>query len=359
MRSRSRSLAVLIAATALTGLAATGPALAEPDPAGTPTPAPSEGQSSGDALDPNAAVEGTSALASSLVPYSAEELASATAAEVPTDYTDAPAPARTATIEEAEGYSPPSTTTATAQPYGIESLTKFSTSRVWGTHGKLPASTIGKLYYTGTDGKKYYCSASVIAAANHNTIWTAGHCVTDGKGHWYSRFQFKPDYFKGTAPYGSWTGKSWAAPTRYFKNKDSKYDMAAIALYARPGNVRLGDMVGWQGYKFGDGFLDRTWSDVRNFGYPQDTHPARTGITGEDLRYCVSNAVTVGLNQAVNCDMGHGASGGPWIYDMPLSRGWGYIIGLNSYHTSPGVAIEYSPSLGNAAINVHKLVQAK
>ncbi|MCP2242266.1 trypsin-like serine peptidase [Lentzea aerocolonigenes] len=239
-----------------------------------------------------------------------------------------------------------------------EALAYFRTSKVWAGHGRLPARSIGKLYMTHSDGSNHYCTATVISASNHNTIWTAGHCVSNGHRGWYKNFKFAPDYHNGSRPYGTWTAKAWSVPTRYHDGGDHYYDMAALALNSNS-RGKVGDVVGWQGYKFGRTPSSATYGDVRAFGYAQNTHPARSGISssGEDLRYCVGSSSVPGY-RSINCDLGSGASGGPWIYDL-RSRGWGYVIGSHSFHVGSGGQDIYSPPLGQAAINVRADVQAR
>lgn len=224
-----------------------------------------------------------------------------------------------------------------------------SRSLVWNAHGSMPATTVGKLFFSDSSGGNYECSASVITSGNHSLIWTAGHCVTDGNKHWYSNFAFAPDYDDYTYPYGLWVWKSVSAPTAYYDGGNSNYDLAAISLWPRLG-AKVADVTGSQGYRFGYGY---TWNNTYEFGYPYNTHPSRSGITGQQLRYCLGNTWKVGSQQAIHCDQGSGASGGPWLYDLQLGRGWGYLIGNVSHHHSSTSDVEHSPHFGDAAINVY------
>ena len=106
----------------------------------------------------------------------------------------------------------------------------ISRSQVWSKHGTKPATTIGKLYFTETDGSGAECTATVINSNNHSMIWTASHCVDDGDGHWFSKWQFVPDYHDGVRPLGVWTAKSVATTTEYKNDGDPVYDFAAITL---------------------------------------------------------------------------------------------------------------------------------
>ncbi len=238
----------------------------------------------------------------------------------------------------------------------VSALAAVSKSKVWTTHGKMPARTVGKLFFD-VGSTPYECTASVITAPNKSTIWTAGHCVTDGNGHWYKNFAFVPDYYNGHRPYGTWSWKSVSSPNGYFKNGNQHYDMAAIALKTRAGK-RIQNVVGSQGYRFGKGYA---WSNTYEFGYPADAHPARSGFTGEVLRYCIGTTWKIGVTstyQGIHCDQGHGSSGGPWLYDLRLSRGWGYLVGNVSYHPSAAKDEERSPHFGDDAINVYNRVKS-
>jgi hypothetical protein len=234
----------------------------------------------------------------------------------------------------------------------------FSQSQVWTAHGVMPATTVGKLYFD-TPGGAAECTASVISSANRSLIWTAGHCVTDGNGHWYSNWLFVPDYSNGNSPVGSWIGKSVSTPSGYFNGADSDRDFAAISLWNNAASTSVADVTGSQGYIFNGGY---DWN-VYEFGYPYDTHPSSAGITGQDLRYCVGQTWRPGFwifapdQEAIHCDQGHGASGGPWLYDLELDRGWGYLVGNVSYHPDDNSDEERSPHFGDAAVNVYHAQQ--
>ena len=223
----------------------------------------------------------------------------------------------------------------------------ISKSGIWHGHGKMPATTVGKLYFS-VPGGSAECTASVINSNNRSMIWTAGHCTNDGNGNWYSNFEFVPDYSNGVQPLGVWTWKSASTPTAYLNGANQDYDFAAITLWPTSG-VSVANATGWQGYEFNGGYV---WAKTYEFGYPYDTHPARSGITGQDLRYCIGQTFQSGNQEAIQCDQGHGASGGPWLTDLLFPRGWGYLIGNVSHHNSDSSNVENGPHFGDAAVNV-------
>ena len=247
---------------------------------------------------------------------------------------------------------PGTTPTLRLSPRGDVGVQDITTAQLWEPHGQMPATTIGKLYYTRDDGSGGYCSASVINAENLSTIWTAGHCVHGGGADhgWFSDFLFMPDYDNGNA-IGSWSWKQVSSTNGWVQNGDWQYDLAAIALW--PNDLgAVADYTGSQGYKFNQGY---NWN-VDEFGYPQDAVPARTDLTGERLYYCQGPTSEFSGFMEIGCDMFHGASGGPWLDDLQVSRGWGYIVGANSWHYFD-FSTYRSAYHGDAAINVFNTIR--
>jgi hypothetical protein len=185
-------------------------------------------------------------------------------------------------------------------------------SRVWTDHGKKPATTVGRLFFTEM-GKNFSCSASVITATNRSTIWTAGRCVSDGEGHWAANFMFVPDTYAGLDPFGKWTARYAATPDAWFRHENLDYDFAALALN-RLAHRKIQNVVGAQGVRFGGGYA-----------------------------LSVSN-------------MGHGSSGGPWLARLNRRTGLGFLVGDNS-NGGPGNDTERSPHLGRAAASIYARVE--
>ncbi|WP_456240154.1 trypsin-like serine peptidase [Actinopolyspora lacussalsi] len=227
------------------------------------------------------------------------------------------------------------------------------------TESGIPASTTGKMFAEGPQGQLYRCSGSVITADNQNTVWTAGHCLHDGNGQFYSNITFVPAYDNGTAPHGEWNASYMVTTTGWAENRDWEYDIAAFAVFPQSSDLEY--RVGSQGYRFNAG---QEFTDVRVFGYPAAGYQ-RTDFNGELLWYCRGDTVDASswnpLNEKVrtDCDMHSGASGGPWIDDMN-SNGLGYVIGASSHRqTDPdtGDLINnyfFSSNHGDAAINVYE-----
>ncbi|MFC5719161.1 trypsin-like serine peptidase [Streptomyces gamaensis] len=284
--------------------------------------------------------------------WTAERMRTAGPIPVPAERHTVQAQSHRLAAQSSAGTAAPAAVASRAQATaGLSGATAVSRSGVWNAHGRMPATTVGKLYFSTPRGNSE-CTATVVNSPNKSVVWTAGHCVSDGKGHWYKNWVFVPDYHDGVRPLGAWSWKTVSTPNGYFKKGDSNYDLAALTLWPQNGR-KVADVTGSQGYKFNYGY---TWN-AYEFGYPYDTHPARPGINGQQLRYCIGKTWRAGGQQAIHCDQGHGSSGGPWLDDLQLGRGWGYLVGNVSHHLSERSDEERSPHFGDAAVNVYNQVK--
>ena len=219
------------------------------------------------------------------------------------------------------------------QPLGAVNAPLASEGGWTGSQTSLPAKDIGVLAYTTPDGANWGCSASVVVAGNHDVILTAGHCVYNksyvakyGTG-WSGNYVFYPGY-NGTAtnpaPYGAWTGRGAVTTSPWIGTGNLSYDYAFVLLNRNSAGQHIDDALG--------NALGVEWNAARGrtyrtFGYPADPAP----YDGQHLDWCYSAATTVDGSPAenrVNCDMGHGSSGGPWLDSF--SNGWGYANSVNS-----------------------------
>lgn len=235
----------------------------------------------------------------------------------------------------------------------------------WLRQGSMPARTTGKLYFVTDNGGLGSCSASVITAANKNTVWTAGHCIHPGgtgAGGYYDvdRMAFVPDHDDGAEPYGRWDVTYVNTTVGWQDEEDFENDVAAIEVVPR--SAALQDTVGSQGYRFGYG---QDFSDATVLGYPA----AGNGrdFPDDQLFYCQDNTEDASIwgwdeRLQIVCDMGAGASGGPWLDDLDTTTGGGYIVGSSSHNYDPDPNDDdngwpdqhlYSSNHGDGAINVY------
>jgi V8-like Glu-specific endopeptidase len=229
-------------------------------------------------------------------------------------------------------------------------------SRVWGfTHSK-PAVTIGELFFD-TGSSMASCTATVITAPNKSVIWTAGHCVSNGHGKWYTKFEFQPDRNGNSEPYGEFAAKYLATPSGYSKNHLSAYDYAAIALDPGP-NGPVANLTGSQGFIMGGSTYN--WPSVYTFGYPGVLYPGKTQVNPDQLRYCTGPATndSAGTMMYFKCDMGNGSSGGPLLYRLSAKTGGGWLVGNVSVGTSDNYD-RWSPDLTKAAVTIYDKVKRK
>ncbi|GAA2603415.1 hypothetical protein SMC26_03530 [Actinomadura fulvescens] len=234
-----------------------------------------------------------------------------------------------------------------ASAQGLASTQAVVENRVWRKHGTAPARTLGKLYFD-VPGGRGSCSATVITAKNKRTLWTAGHCVHGGKGRGFFRnFAFFPDF---PAKRTAWAVNRIVTLQGWSKRSDPRYDIAALVM-----KRKIQSSTGSQGYSFG--YKKRSYF-MWSFGYPANRIPGFKRYANPNLlRYC--NGKTFGVNYGgghvalgMNCTMGQGSSGGPWIYGLNR-KGYGRIAAINSMHANRTKAM-YSPYHGSAAVAVYK-----
>jgi V8-like Glu-specific endopeptidase len=221
-------------------------------------------------------------------------------------------------------------------------------SRVWSTHAVTtkPASTIGELFFM-IGSRSHSCTATVISAPNKSTIWTAGHCVSDGHGHWYKDFEFEPAIHASTAPLGEFAATFVTSPDAWVRHSRSAYDYAAMVLDSSS-QGKVEDVAGSQGWMMGG---DRyNWPGLYIFGYPEYLTPGKVPVNQDLLRVCTGPAAEDSryLMMYFSCNIGNGA-GGPLLYGMNRRTGSGWLIGDISLENDSNWT-RWSPQLGSVAL---------
>ena len=177
-----------------------------------------------------------------------------------------------------------------------------SFSNVWANY---PFEIVGQLFFTEPSGT-FVCSASVI---RRSVIATAGHCVSDGNGHFYTNWLFIPAFFAGVAPYGQWT---WAqvfvtGPWFHGGAVPNIQDDALILLAPNSKGQWIGDVTGYLGYEYNAPMP----THITQLGYPCNL---------DDCTDPVRNDSQVYPGPGNNFEWGSaafgGASGGPEIQDF-------------------------------------------
>jgi hypothetical protein len=203
-----------------------------------------------------------------------------------------------------------------------------------------PERVVGRLFMTTNTGGLASCSASLV---NRRLLLTAGHCVCDGQGNWFSNFYFSPGHKNGEEPYGRGYAANLLVYRDYLYTGVWSLDIAIVLLTADMGNS-----LGWLGYSTS---LDPAAQLWYQFGYPAqapfDGNWLVTVLSG--LGYRVSG-IGSPLPVAVGSIFTPGASGGPWIINVD---GELYANGLNSAKPVSCAETSISPYFGEAAWNLY------
>ncbi|MBV9951114.1 MAG: trypsin-like serine protease [Acidimicrobiia bacterium] len=215
-----------------------------------------------------------------------------------------------------------------------------------------PQSTVGKVFFT-QQGGTYVCSAAVIS---ERAVWTAGHCVSDGAGHYDTAMTFVPQYQNGVRPKGTFTCTKFTTFAQWHTGLNFRFDQAVVTCGVNANGQTLRAAVGRLGFAYNQAQPKH----YNAFGYP-----ATAPFNGETMQQCASsfghNDTRIGGTGAtpfaIGCDMTGGASGGPWILKYaPGSTGAAVNLlnGHNDYKYLPKEPLEmYSPYLDT---NSHNLV---
>ncbi|WP_285738752.1 trypsin-like serine peptidase [Kitasatospora phosalacinea] len=206
-----------------------------------------------------------------------------------------------------------------------------------------PAS--GKVFMTAPNGGTGQCSATVVADPAHpgrsNLVWTAAHCVHEGKGgDWYRNLVFVPAYNSSgaasdhrratlaeVAPLGQWwadkviTSPLWTTEGTKGGDAANQYDFAVVRVRGPEGETRsLEEAIGTAVPVWFD--APREQLAIQAWGYP-----AVAPFDGQELERCDSGRPGSRSFDAsrppmlvIGCTMTAGASGGGWFADGPDGR---------------------------------------
>jgi V8-like Glu-specific endopeptidase len=206
-----------------------------------------------------------------------------------------------------------------------------------------PAKSIGKLFFEEwTPARRkwveYVCSATVIAAENASTVWTAGHCVYETFGNtWNRNYVFCPGYRDnngtpketGDCPLGKWTPQ-YQNTTQQYKDVTCdpgracshgafSFDLGALKMAPQNGmsiEERVGSHVLRYNIQVAYHYL---------FGYPQGPP-----FTGRYLYACIYTNQFEHHHLTTACGLTGGASGGPWLAGFNSARR-GFVDSVNSH----------------------------
>ncbi|MBL3670748.1 hypothetical protein JL475_33255 [Streptomyces sp. M2CJ-2] len=252
---------------------------------------------------------------------------------------------------------------------------ELSVSQKWpGSNISWPLNAVGKLFFDKPDGTSGQCSAAIIVSNTRSALWTAAHCIHDGKSGqagFHTNVAFAPAYdgdARSPFPWGLWEANNLVVPTAFANGDDDQYfnaDFGSVILNPLEGYGNIQDALGGYGWRFGAG---SDYPNIYDFGYPGNgfNRPDSDFNNANDLMYCQGNVEDafdwnpLDNRMKMDCDMGEGASGGPMLTGFPQNI---KIVGANSHHegndaderTSDDL---YSSEHGSRAISVINTVNS-
>lgn len=245
------------------------------------------------------------------------------------------------------------------------------------THGGAVNKSVGRLFFTFSDGYDGSCTATVVNSANHSTVITAAHCLRGvgapaADGTWNHNLYFVPGYRNGTKPLGGFSIKSMATSSRWDADagKTSSdevavagYDTGVLVANPSAGGRRIADVTGSQKIAF---TKPAEGEFIHTFGYPKDrlNNPSAK-YAGSRMIHCAGPAKPgpkAPLLWGESCDMSHGASGGPHFAKFDTGTGTGTVVGVTS--TTDDLAggqpnTLYATRLGDSAHRLYDWAQAR
>ena len=175
---------------------------------------------------------------------------------------------------------------------------------------------VGKLETVGADQEPFSCSGVVVDANNQSVVVTAAHCIYRAGGL-PETARFLPAYNEGVAPFGDWEVMQYLPSDPWVASGHSHFDWAFLVLDRNSNGQAIEDVVGGLPIEFNQ---PRTQA-YKLLGYPAEPSPPFDGerlwacetAWGGNFRDPDPDEQYGPLGMVVGCDMGHGASGGPWL----------------------------------------------
>ncbi|MFF3110206.1 trypsin-like serine peptidase [Kitasatospora sp. NPDC057904] len=245
------------------------------------------------------------------------------------------------------------------------------------THGGAVNESVGRLFFTFSDGYDGSCTATVVESANRSTVVTAAHCLrgvgpSAADGTWRHNVYFVPGYRNGTKPLGGFSIRSMATSARWDADPatTTSSDVAVAGhdtgvLVANPSaeGRRIADVTGAQRIAF---TRPVEGEFIHTFGYPKDrlNNPAAK-YAGSRMIHCAGPArpgPKAPLLWGESCDMSHGASGGPHLTRFDTRTGVGTVVGVTT--TSEDLAggqtnTLYATRFGDSARHLYTWAQTR
>lgn len=168
-------------------------------------------------------------------------------------------------------------------------------------------SAHGKVFFT--DGTtNYVCSGTAVSSVNQSVVWTAGHCVNEGPGGFFTNFLFVPAYRDGAAPHGTFAASALLTTSGWQQSGEWGVDLGAAVVGSNSSGQTLSEAVAERALAF-DGPRVQSY---KLYGYP-----AAKKFSGQRMRVCNTSWLiddsALPPTMGVSCDMTGGSSGGGWV----------------------------------------------
>ncbi|MCP5158115.1 MAG: trypsin-like serine protease [Gammaproteobacteria bacterium] len=203
-----------------------------------------------------------------------------------------------------------------------------------------PYSAIGKVFFTGADGRTFVCSG---AAIGNRAVLTAGHCVVEND-QYHTNWSFVPGFYHGNRPYGTWKAESAVTFDAWREQGDFARDVAFVIVENQEGRT-LSQTVG---------SLSFSWNQPRQKLWAEFGYPAVSPYSGIEMIQTL--APTAGIDDefsppatGIGTIQTQGSSGGPWIIDFsPGLVVSNFANGVVSYSLSDLPDMQFSPYFDDA-----------
>jgi V8-like Glu-specific endopeptidase len=215
-----------------------------------------------------------------------------------------------------------------------------------------PYKAIGKVFFTDDEGEDSECSAASIGG---RAVLTAGHCICNEEGTYYTNWIFVPAYQEGKEPFGKWTASSFLTFSSYFQGGDMARDVA-FAIVEDHGGVKLSHKVGNLGFAYNQSKILH-WS---MFGYPAESPWTGEVMVETEASYATVDTAETPNTTGIGTTQTGGCSGGPWITNFAPGlneTNKNLANGVNSYTLGDEDLLIYAPYFDGGDTGVQGLYE--
>ena len=200
----------------------------------------------------------------------------------------------------------------------------------------------GKVFFTD-GGVNYVCSGTALTSGNRSVVWTAGHCLNEGPGGYYTNFVFVPAYRDNVRPFGTWAARKLLTTAPWADRGDFTYDLGAAVMSTNAAGQALTDVIG--------GGREIAFNYEARQHYLSHGYPAASPFNGQRAYICEADLAlrdgsSTTATMGIGCDMTGGSSGGGWVVGNTVHS-------VNSYHYQTLRNVMFGPYQGDVAQSLY------